>query len=813
MSKPDRLVSISQTSSYSQVETPLPSLLVVDDRVENLIQIGKTLAKLEAEVFTARSGSDAISQCLRRKFSVIVIDAQMADMSGYEIADVLAKNEDTCEIPIIFLTGGPNDESHLFRKHSSVTVDYISKPFSAELLISKVNVFLSLETQRLAMNRMASNFKQLNFRNKLILDGAAMGILGIDGNGCINFINPAAQRLLAASDDLIGTYLHPLLEGADAAPSSWRQHDFREACIQQSRVYSADTVMHQTNGRSFAAEYTFSPMPAETGVTGGVLIFQDITLRKQAAEVLRRSEQKFRTVLENCLEGIVLLDERGHIEIVNERLAQMIGYSCEELQGIRGSSLLPERFHQTFFNLRKDYLDNPPAKGAGKWEEACILHRNGSEISVDLGLSYDQTEQGLTLSVVVFDKTEQNLTDEALRRSQRMDAIGQFTGGVAHDFNNILAIILGNLELLQYEEFSEEKVRNRLAVITKSAQRASQLTRQLLSFSNHQANVALATDINRVIGQIDHLISGALTPMVEFSLNLAEDIWPTAIDPGDFQDALLNLIINARDAMPGGGQLKVKTANVALNSAYCGRNPGVEPGDYVQVSVSDTGQGIPSDILPFVFEPFFSTKDETKGTGLGLAMVYGFTQRSRGHAKIYSNPGVGTTVRLFLPRDTSSDSAVAPYELRSELDPMPGGSETILLVDDEADLLDIAKTSLESLGYRILTACDGPQATEALASDPSIAMLLSDVVMPGGINGHQLAALARARHPDIRVLLTSGYTDLDTGADEKTGIPTPLLHKPYTQAQLALEVREQLDRYTHRQPPTGTSNDPSQHIA
>ena len=150
------------------------------------------------------------------------------------------------------------------------------------------------------------------------------------------------------------------------------------------------------------------------------------------------------------------------------------------------------------------------------------------------------------------------------------------------------------------------------------------------------------------------------------------------------------------------------------------RNPGVEPGDYVQVSVSDTGQGIPSDILPFVFEPFFSTKDETKGTGLGLAMVYGFTQRSRGHAKIYSNPGVGTTVRLFLPRDTSSDSAVAPYELRSELDPMPGGSETILLVDDEADLLDIAKTSLESLGYRILTACDGPQATEALASDLSL---------------------------------------------------------------------------------------------
>lgn len=314
MSDAYELSSISPPSDFELEDMPRPSILLVDDRTDNLIATSKTLAKLDAEVVTAQSGSEALALCLRRHFAVILMDVQMPIMDGFETAELLSQSVETRDIPIIFLTAISKDEHHVFKGYKSGAVDYISKPVDPAILLAKVRVFIALENQRITIGCMASRLKQLNFRNTLILDSAAMGIIGIDGEGCLNFLNPAAQRLLLASENLIGTAVLPLLDGPDLVNSPWLSHPFREACIQQQKLHMPDTQMYQTTGNPFPAEFTFTPMPADRGATGGVLIFQNISSRKVIADQLDKmakyddltgvaNRRLFRDTLEKRLAG------------------------------------------------------------------------------------------------------------------------------------------------------------------------------------------------------------------------------------------------------------------------------------------------------------------------------------------------------------------------------------------------------------------------------------------------------------------------------------------------------------------------------
>tara|TARA_R110001599_G_scaffold325504_1_gene537721 strand:+ start:94263 stop:96710 length:2448 start_codon:yes stop_codon:yes gene_type:complete len=798
MNSPVQLLSdVNPSEPSNAADSSRSSILIVDDNIANLAAIEKSLRKLEATIVTVESGKEALALCLRTRFSVILMAVQMHTMDGIETAEALAQNEDTREIPVIFLTAASKDEHHYFKGYQSDTVDYISKPVNPDILAAKVSVFLKLDKQRLEINRMAEELKAVNVRNNLMLNGAAMGILGIDGSGKINFVNPTAQNLLQGSSDLIGLSLLPFLDGKQDFPTDWGRHAIHRSCCEQTELNCTDTVMYDTNGNSFAAEYMFSPVPADTGVSGGVLIFQNVSQRKTAAEELQKSEEKFRGFLENSSDGILILNEKGDITVANSSVEQLTGYQQDDLVGHSMKGLIPARFVRQIMRRWEAYVASTKrlqGVQVGEGLELSILHRDGNEMSVKVRLSSIETGDGLVLCAIIMDRTAENLMNEALRRSQRMDAIGEFTGGVAHDFNNILAIILGNIELLEYEDFNEEKVRARLSVIEKSTQRASQLTSQLLRFSNRKATTSVTTNMNDISSQIDQIVAGTLTPKVTFTHTTCDDLWSTCIDPGDFQDALLNLVINARDAMPNGGQLKLKTANVKLSANYCRQNPDAKPGDYVQLSVTDTGQGISADVMPYIFEPFFSTKEEIKGTGLGLSMVYGFIRRSGGHIKVSTTLGVGTTARLYLPRDRREPEQTALAEpTEATTQEMHRGNETVLLVDDETDLLEVARSSLESLGYRVLTATDGPEAAEQLAAEPLISMLISDVVMPGGISGYQVAALAMSTHPGISVLLTSGYTYEGVNVDDPVHDNIVLLPKPYTKFQLGALVREQLD--------------------
>lgn len=377
----------------------------------------------------------------------------------------------------------------------------------------------------------------------------------------------------------------------------------------------------------------------------------------------------------------------------------------------------------------------------------------------------------------------------ALAQSERLSAIGALTGGIAHDFNNLLTVILGNAEALQ-ASLEPEAERHLAEMIFVAAERGADLTRHLLAFARRQALEPSTVDINRLIGDMDRLLRRSIGEHIELEFARGGGLWPALVDPGQLESALLNLCLNARDAMGAGGRLTIETANAHLDRNYADEHAEVRPGQYVMIAISDTGAGIPAEHLPRVFEPFFSTKEKGKGTGLGLSMVYGFVKQSGGHIKIYSEVGEGTTVRMYLPR---SADAVATAR-RDAAGPAPVKSgERVLLVEDDLLVLAYAREQLSLLGYDVTAAASGGEAMEILRRGEAFDLLLTDVVMPGGMSGRQLADEACALRPSLKVLFSSGYTENAIVHQGRLDPGVRLLAKPYRRAELARRVREALD--------------------
>jgi signal transduction histidine kinase/ActR/RegA family two-component response regulator len=378
-----------------------------------------------------------------------------------------------------------------------------------------------------------------------------------------------------------------------------------------------------------------------------------------------------------------------------------------------------------------------------------------------------------------------------LREAQKLEAVGQLTGGVAHDFNNLLTVIIGTAEsLLERLEHDAESVM--LAeMTTAAAQRGAELTSRLLAFARQQPLEPKATNIGRLVADFDPILRRTLSEDIDLEVVRGGGLWAAMVDPGQLETALLNLAINARDAMPAGGRLTIETGNVSLDEEYARMNEEVTPGQYVMVSVSDTGTGMPRDVVSRAFEPFFTTKDVGKGSGLGLSMVYGFAKQSRGHVKIYSETGEGTTVRLYLPRAHANQAA-------AESGPAPSanlasGSERILVVEDDPMVREHVARQLRSLGYHVTEAADGPQALHRLREGERFDLLFTDVVMPGGMNGRELAVAATAVCQDLKVLFTSGYSENAIVHHGRLDPGVQLLSKPYRKRDLADRVRKVLD--------------------
>jgi CheY-like chemotaxis protein len=382
-----------------------------------------------------------------------------------------------------------------------------------------------------------------------------------------------------------------------------------------------------------------------------------------------------------------------------------------------------------------------------------------------------------------------------LRHAQKMEAIGQLTGGIAHDFNNRLQVILGSLDALR-RRFPVDGVggdpdfRRLTEAAIRGAERGADLTQQLLAFARRQPLTPKATDVNRLVSGMSDLLRRTLGESISIEPLLADGLWPVFVDPNQLESALLNLAVNARDAMPGGGTLTIETANACLDEAYAAQHQEMAPGQYVVIAVTDTGKGMPRDVLAKAFEPFFTTKEVGKGSGLGLSQVYGFVKQSGGHAKLYSEHGHGTTAKLYLPRAMPAQAALnaAPPERLEGA----GRDQTILVVEDDEDVRAYAVDTLRELGYRVLEASDGSAALRLLSAHTEVRLLLADVGLPDGMNGRQLADEARRKRPDLKVLFTTGYGGDAVIPQARPDPGLELIAKPFSYAALSAKIRRML---------------------
>ncbi|WP_316213674.1 MULTISPECIES: ATP-binding protein [unclassified Bradyrhizobium] len=405
----------------------------------------------------------------------------------------------------------------------------------------------------------------------------------------------------------------------------------------------------------------------------------------------------------------------------------------------------------------------------------------------------EETRQRRNAEAMVRRFQEMEATEAQVRQAQKMEAIGQLTGGVAHDFNNILTVITGSIEMLSDGVKDRPLLAQITSMIGAAAARGADLTRHLLAFARQQPLQPRSTDINALVVDVAGLLRPTLGVQIEIESMLAHDAAPALIDPSQLSTAILNLALNARDAMPNGGKLILETKNVVLDTDYASRNSEVRPGNYVMIAVSDTGEGIPRPLLDKVFDPFFTTKGLGKGSGLGLSMVYGFVRQSNGHIKIYSEEGHGTTVRLYLPQASPAQDAEADAP---EVEPASSGSErgdeTILIVEDDVLVRDYVVAQIERLGYRTIAAGNAGEALAVIDEAGHIDLLFTDVIMPGGMNGRQLATEAVKRRPDLKVLYTSGYTENAIVHHGRLDAGVLLLPKPYLSSDLARAIRTAL---------------------
>jgi PAS domain S-box-containing protein len=487
-------------------------------------------------------------------------------------------------------------------------------------------------------------------------------------------------------------------------------------------------------------------------------------------------------IFETSIDLILVADRQGVISRVSPSVEDILGYRPEELAGRNAGDLVhPDDLESTRRQMREGRRS-----GSTRRFDCRYLHKDGRLVTLAwTGVWAEPDQQHFFIG---RDMTERLAAEERLRHSQRLEAIGQLTGGIAHDFNNLLAIVVGNLELTldQPELVPEAAARARAAM--HAAQRGAELTRQLLAFARQQPLEPAVADANALVGDIAGLLGRTLGQHVELAFTPGAELWPVYIDPANLESAIANLAVNARDAMPDGGRLLIETANAVLDDEYAAQNPGAVPGEYVSVTVSDTGCGMSSEVLSRAFEPFFTTKERGKGTGLGLSTVFGFVKQSGGHLKIYSEVGHGTSVRLYLPRSRRAASTAAADPAAAERAPLSRGRECVLVVEDNDAIRQVVLLQLARLGYRTLEAESARAAMALLEAGVEVDLLFTDVVLPGGISGHVLAREAARLRPALKVLYTSGFPgELLAGGGAVLG-------KPYRLQNLAQRVRETLDR-------------------
>ena len=533
-------------------------------------------------------------------------------------------------------------------------------------------------------------------------------------------------------------------------------------------------------------------VPYQDPATGERSIFvasTDITVEKAAEEALRASEERYRTLYNETPAMLQSIDPEGGLLSVSDFWLEKLGYYRDEV--IRRGAitfLTPESARKA----TDETLPELRRTGVCKDVDWQIMTKSGDVLDILVSAIAVRDEKGAVTRVmaVLTDVTERKVVERKLVQAQKMESVGQLTGGLAHDFNNLLGVVLGNLELIEQSTQGDDKMARRITTARDAVERGAELTQRLLAFSRRQRLETTSIAPNSLIAGLIDLLKRTLAESIVLHCRLGDGIPGIRSDAAQLESAILNLAVNARDAMPDGGTLVIESAVEQLDDDYAARENDVVPGDYVVISVTDTGVGIPADELQKVFEPFFTTKGVGKGSGLGLSMVYGFIKQTGGHVRIYSEVGRGTTVRMFLPVDRSGD----PAETLPSAAPVQdvGGPERVLVVEDQDDVRDVAVALLENLGYTVFEAINGQQALTVLEARSEIDLLFTDIVMPGGMDGMELAKAARSLRPTLPVVFATGYAEAAVLREGEVKATGGLVTKPYRRADLATKIRQAL---------------------
>ena len=654
----------------------------------------------------------------------------------------------------------------------SIIIGHVFKLFSFWLIFIAI-IRTTLQEPFLLMSQGATTY-----------DAVPDATIVVDENGIIHQANSAACKLSKTScDELIGKNNHELFHPENV--------DIENCLVCQAIINNFELrgVELQVDDAGNWFDYSLSHITGAADLNGTVEVIRDITQRKMAEDKVKELDILKNSIVENLPNLLFVKDAKDHRYIEwNKAAEELTGILKEEMLGNNDFDFWPKEQAQSFVDKDKEVIENkklfdiPEEQLTTKQKGTRTLHTKKIPI-------FDQFGRAKYLLGISEDITEKLKIEDMLSRSQKMEAVGQMSGGIAHDFNNQMSVILGYSDLLSELTLPESQSKW-VEAVQVAAQRCADLTQQLLVFSRNGEVDKEVVNVNTILSEMKVMIQRSLTPEVDVKYFMGEGLWDIDVNNGACKDAILNIILNARDAMPEGGSLTIETTNIILNENSIAALPNISAGEYVQIMISDSGKGMSQEIYEHVFEPFFTTKDVGKGTGLGLSMVYGFVHRYGGDILLETKSNEGATFRIYLPRSLKQN--VERVEDSPEDGVYPKGHESILIVDDEEALLTFAEQILKDWGYEVYIAKNAIEAMGILEKS-AIDLLFTDVVMPGQINGYALAEKAVQMNPKLKVLITSGYAEKFGDNEKYAKYAFNFISKPYDRKDLAEKLRQLLD--------------------
>ena len=618
-------------------------------------------------------------------------------------------------------------------------------------------------------------------------------VITTDRRNRVQRMNPLAEALTGErKEEALGRPLGEVLRSV--IPSTGENLEtIGAAAMREKRAQflPEDAMLVSKSGSLFPLDDSVAPIRLRTGdVVGAVIVFRDATKRRRTEAARIEAETRYREIFENAVVGMFQSTPEGRYLRVNQAMAVMHGYSSPQAMVEATTDIA----HQEYANpaQRDEFmhlLEETKVVNAFPLE---VSRRDGSRLSTIVHARVVTDAEG---KVQYYEGTQEDITAQKrlqaqFEHAQKMEAVGRLAGGVAHDFNNILNVIYGYSDLAKEKVDTNHPVLSDITKIKEAAARATRLTKQLLVFSRQQAVQPTVLDLNKLISGWSQMLEPLVGEDINIFFQPGDHLGLVLADQGHIEQILMNLAVNARDAMPAGGSIKIATGNVNLDKEYAKQHPSVVPGPYVMLSFSDSGHGIEKQLLPKIFEPFFTTKESGKGTGLGLATAYGLVKQSSGNIWVYSEPGIGTTFKIYLPRVDLKEALTAPVPKTAS----KGGSETILLVEDDVDLRELVAAMLKAAGYKVLKAESALAALEVASNNTaSIDVLLTDIIMPG-LSGVELCERVRASRPEIKCLYMTGYAGRELGRRGLLESDAVILEKPFDENDLLASVRAILDR-------------------